>query len=254
MRAYAAFTKKEFTESLRTSKVLILAAVFLVLGAMSPLFAKLLPDLLNGMESNGVVISMPESTAMDSWVQFFSNLAQLGMIVLAIIFGGLMSNEFSRGTLVNVLTKGMKRHIVILSKITVSAVLWTVSYLLCLGVSYAYTAYFWEMPELHNAFLAFFAPWVFGMFLTQLLIFGGTLFKNFIGSLLSAGIVVTVLGLLSLVPKFVKYLPTTLCGDNTKLLTGIAATDDYIPALILTAAVTVLLAIGSILIFNRKQV
>ena len=46
MRAYLAFTKKEFTESFRTYKLVIMLAVFLLFGIMNPLFAKLTPALL----------------------------------------------------------------------------------------------------------------------------------------------------------------------------------------------------------------
>ncbi|GHU96297.1 ABC transporter permease [Clostridia bacterium] len=254
MRAYLAFTKKELTESVRTYKLPILLAVFLLLGMMNPLFAKFLPELLNGMETNGIVITMPEATAMDSWVQYFSNVAQIGLIVLAIMFAGIVANEFSKGTLINILTKGMKRRSVIFAKLTVATLLWAASYLLCFAVTYGYTAYFWDMGELQNAFLAFFSPWLFGMFLIALLVFGGTLFKTFIGSLMLAGGTAVVLGLLNIVPKLQKYNPITLAGDNTPLLIGAKDASDFLPALIICAVLTVALTAASVAVFNRKQV
>ena len=45
MRAYGAFMKKEFLELFRTYKWLVMGLVFLLLGIMSPLAAKFLPEL-----------------------------------------------------------------------------------------------------------------------------------------------------------------------------------------------------------------
>jgi ABC-2 type transport system permease protein len=254
MRAYCVFTKKEFIENLRTYKLLILFAVFLLFGMMSPLFAKFTPEILKSVDLGGMEFTIPEPTAMDSWTQFFKNVGQMGLFVLAIIFAGIMSNEFSRGTLVNVLTKGLKRSTVIFSKFTVAALLWTASYLLCFIVTYGYTAYFWGTYEMNNAFLAFASPWIFGIFLITLLILGGTLFRTFIGSLLFTGGTVLVLTLLAILPKLQKYNPVTLCGDNTTLLTGIKGASDFIPALIICAILVVALTATSVVVFDKKQI
>ncbi|GHU54108.1 ABC transporter permease [Clostridia bacterium] len=254
MRAYLAFTKKEFIENLRTYKLLILLAVFLLFGVMSPLVAKLVPEIMQNLGIGGIKITLPEATAMDSWVQFFKNVGQIGLLVLAVVFAGIMSNEFSRGTLVNVLTKGLKRHTVIFSKLTAAALIWTMSYLLCLAVTYGYTVYFWDMGELQHVFLAFFSMWLFGLLLVVLLILGGTLFKTFIGSLLLAGGAVVAMTLLNISPKIQKYNPVTLCGDNTALLTGVKNASDFVPAVIICIALVVVLTTVSVVVFDRKQI
>ena len=47
MRGYLAFVKKEFMEIIRTYKLVVLGAIFLILGIMNPLTAKLTPTLLS---------------------------------------------------------------------------------------------------------------------------------------------------------------------------------------------------------------
>jgi ABC-2 type transport system permease protein len=254
MRAYFAFTKKEFTENFRTYKSLILLAVFLLFGMMSPFFAKFAPEIIQSLDLGGIELTLPEPMAMDSWIQFFKNVGQMGLLVLAVVFAGIMSSEFSRGTLVNVLTKGLKRHIVIFSKLTAAALIWTASYLLCLAVTYGYTLYFWDMEELQNAFLAFISMWLFGLLLIALLILGGTLFKTFIGSLLLAGGAVGVMSLLNIIPKIQKYNPVALCSDNIALLTGAKDVSDFIPAVIICIALVVALTTVSVVVFDRKQI
>ena len=255
MRAFIAFTRKEFVESLRTYRLIVLAAVFLLLGVMSPLFAKLLPELLNGADmGGGVILAMSEPVAMDSWAQFFKNVGQMGMLALIITFCGIMANEFSRGTLINLLTKGMKRHIVIWSKFLSASILWAVSYLLCLAVCYSYTAYYWPANILSHTLLAFFAPWLFGEFLIALLILGGVLFGNFYGSLLTCGGVIVVLNLLNIIPGAQKYNPVILSGDTLNLLNAQKTVVDFMPAVLICAAATVLLLVTSVMVFNKKQI
>ena len=255
MNAFIAFTKKELTESWRTYRLAVLAAVFLLLGLMSPFIAKVMPEMLSGMDlGGGMTITVPEPTAMDSWIQFFSNVGQIGMLALIITFSGITANELSRGTLVNLLTKGMKRHTVVFSKFLTASVLWTGCYLLCLVVCFAYTEYFWPAGVLENAFLSFFAPWLFGEFLLSLLVFGGILFGTFYGSLLSCFGVIIVLSSLNIIPNVQRYNPVVLAADTLNLLNAQKDLADFAPAIIICALTTVLLLAASVAVFNKKQV
>ena len=47
MRAYVAFIKKEGLELVRTYKLLLMILIFFAFGVMSPLMAKLMPDLMS---------------------------------------------------------------------------------------------------------------------------------------------------------------------------------------------------------------
>lgn len=253
MKSYVAFIKKELIESIRTYRLVIMLTVFLLFGIISPLLAKLTPELLKYLGTGDLVITLPELTAMDSWAQFFKNVGQMGMLVLVIVFAGTMANELSRGTLVNVLTKGLNRKTVILSKFSVAVVIWTLAYLLCLGVALAYTIYLWGDVELENALAGFVAPWLFGCLLIALLIFGGTLFGSFSGSLLLAGCCVIAMSLVAIMPALQKYNPIMLSGDQVALFVGARPLDDVIPAILVCASLTVLLIVASVLVFNKKQ-
>jgi len=255
MKAFNSFTRKEFTESMRTYRIVVLAAVFLILGLMSPLVAKIMPDLFSGIDlGGGVSITVPPPTAFDSWMQFYSNVGQMGMLAIIITFCGTMAHELSRGTLVNLLTKGMKRHTVILSKFLATSTLWAGSYLLCLLVCYGYTEYFWPGYALSNAFLAFFSLWLFGELLIALVILGGTLFSNYFGSLLSCFGVIIVLSLVNIIPRAQKYNPISLAGDALNLLNAQKEAADFMPATIICATSIVLLIVASIVVFNKKRV
>ncbi len=254
MRAYLAFTKKEFIEAVRTYRLLILAAVFLLFGMMNPITAKITPRLLESLMPEGVQITITEPTAMDSWAQFFKNVPQMGLFVVVILFSGILANEFSRGTLVNMLSKGLPRRVVILSKFSMSAVLWTGAYAMCAGVTAAYTEYFWTGDRVPGVLLAVFGLWLFGILLLSSLMLGGVLFKNGYGSLLSTGGFVVVLFLADFVPGVRDFNPVTLASGSMALLSGKLEAAGFLWPAAAGSLMTVAFLLAAVAAFNRKQV
>ena len=256
MKSFVAFTKKEWLENFRTNRIYILGIVFLLLGIMNPVVAFMTPELIGSMDLGGIVIDLPDPTALDSWIQFFGNISIIGMLALIVSYCGIMANEISRGTLVNLLTKGMKRHVVILSKFFSATTLWTGVYLLCLGVTHAYTSFYWSGDEftLNHGFVAFLAPWLFGVLLLALLIFGGILTGTFPGSLLTGGGVVVVLNLINLIPNVARFNPITLASGTLALLDNSLEVSDFVPAIMVCLVAIVVLLLGSIGVFNKRRI
>jgi len=254
MKTFTTFASKELLESLRTYRLWIMLVVFLALGILSPLTAKLLPALLNGTDmGDGVILHMPDPTAMDAWTQFFKNISQLGGLVLVIVFCGITATEFSRGTLINILTKGVQRSTVIAAKFAVAALIWTLGYAVALGTTLSYVAYYWGLDGMHNVLLAFISPWLFGLLMLALLILGGIIVGNIYGALLAAGGVVIALNIVAIAPKTAKYNPISLAGGTLGLLNGTSQASDFLPALIICIAAIVAVMLASLLVFNRKQ-
>jgi ABC-2 type transport system permease protein len=254
MRNYLAFTKKEFVEAVRTYKLLIMGAVFLLFGMMNPITAKITPQLLKSLMPKGMNITITEPTALDSWAQFYKNVPQMGLIVLVIVFSGMMANEFSRGTLINMLTKGLPRSVVILSKFSMAALIWTASYALCFGVTYAYTAYFWNNSAVPNIIFSVFCLWLFGILLLASMMLGGVLFKNSYGCLLFTGAFIAVLFLINIAPKLQKYNPISLASNNMSLLTNKMSISDFSMPIVISCIITVGFIVSAIALFNKKQV
>jgi len=257
MRQFIAFTKKEFTESIATYRLYILLAVFLLLGIMGPLMAVLTPALLEMLaadETAGIIIIMPDPTYIDAWREFFSGFALMGMLAIAVMFSGLMANELSRGTLVNLLTKGLKRHTVVLAKFFSAGTLWTAAIVLAVGVSYMYTAFYFDTEPIPHFLLVFGAPWLFGLFMIALSIFGGTLFGSFYGSLSVCIGVFFVLLFAGNVPAINRFSPASLASGTLGIIMGTAEAADFVPAVIVCAVSIVVLILGAIGVFNRKTV
>lgn len=252
MRAYLAFTKKEFLAALRTGKLWIMLSIFALLGLLNPLIAKFTPELLKKFANTGLVIQLPKPTALDSWTQYYKNMQQIGLVVLVILFIGLLANELNNGTLINLLTKGLKRSTVILAKLSAATILWTAGNVVAFLITYGYTRYYWSMPYGNHLVLGAILVWLFGLFLLITIILANILFISIPGSLLFVGGVVILLLLLTIFPKATLYNPLYLVEKNMQLLTNQLKPTDFLKSIGSTLIISCIFLISSLLLFNKK--
>ncbi|MDF2821394.1 MAG: transporter permease [Clostridiales bacterium] len=254
MRGYTAFVKKEILESIRTYKLLIVVAAFFIFGMMSPLMAKLMPEIFSKLATEGMIITIPEPTAIDSYTQFFKNLTQMGLVVLVLVFSGILSTEYSKGTLINVLTKGLSRHAVILAKYTVYLGLWTVSLAVSFLTAYGYTEYLFKQDGIVNLLFSVFCLWIFGAFLLSIFLFTATLIKSNYGSMLLTVMVIGLLFIMNIIPMLQKYNPVALISNNVIMLTSPYDLSNIYVSMIITGIFTIGFLCSSLLVFKKKSI
>lgn len=253
MTAFRAFFKKELLESHRTYKVWIILIVFLIFGIMSPLTAKLMPVLFEQFLPAGVVLEIPTPTAIDSWLQFYKTLSQMGIVLFVILFCTTLSAELSKGTLILMLTKGLSRKTVIWSKAAAISLIWTVGYALAFCTTFVYTNYFWDMSIVHHPFFSAFCLWLFGIFIIAVFILGNVLTNFTFMPMLFSGVVFVLLLFLNAFEKSQVYNPIRLATRNVELLTGTIAKEDFTIAIWFTIFSICIMLFSSVAIFNKRQ-
>lgn len=252
MRAYFAFIKKEYMESVRTYRFLVLGTVFLLLAFLSPIGAKYMPDIISAFLPSGVVIQLAEPSAMDAWMQFMKNFSQIGLFAAVIVYSTLMSGEYARGALIMVLTKGMSRKSVILAKFTCAVCFITVVYLVCVGVCAGYAWFFWgEDWRVSGLWSALAGMWCFIALLLAVVMLGGALFRSSYGCLLFTGAIVVAQMIGSIIPKAGRFFPVTLLSDSTAILNG--QTEGMGRLVVITILAAVLCLTGAVLVFEKKK-
>ena len=97
MKGFTAFMKKELLEAVRSYKLVILLIVFAALGFMNPVSARYLPELVAGFLPEGMHMEIPQPVVLDSWLQFFKNTAQIGLIAIIIMCSSSMRMKSERG-------------------------------------------------------------------------------------------------------------------------------------------------------------
>ena len=177
MRAFVAFLKKEILENIRSGKLMLLLILFTCFGIMNPAIAKMTPWLMEIMSEelaeSGVIIVEVEINALTSWTQFFKNIP-MALIVFVIVYSSSFTKEYSSGTLILLLTRGLARYKVLMAKTAVILSLWTVGYYLCFGITYAYNAYFWDNSIATGLAASVALWWLFGIFVLCALVFLST--------------------------------------------------------------------------------
>lgn len=253
MRNVYFFSKKEIIESWRTSRLLILIVIFLILGLMNPLLAKLTPEIIKMTIGGEVAKTIPNPTSLDSWTQFFKNLTQIGLIVFALMFSGIVSNEVSKGTLINLVTKGLQRWVVIVSKWISLLIQWTLCFFLSFLITWLYTWYYFSDNDSPYLFQAIFPLWFFGILLVSLFICSSTVARNSYEGLLITGGGVIILILLNLFDNLKYYNPLSLITQNMNFLQGSQLLQDFLPAIFISMLLFFVFIGLSIMIFNKKK-
>ena len=251
MNGYAAFLKKELTENLKNYRFMILFAVFLVFGLSSPLLAKSMPEILSAVAADMRMGTDP--VALDAWEQFFKNISGVGFSAFIILFGSCMSSEYSKGTLVLLVTKGLPRWAVILAKYTVAAILMTVCYWTGFLAAYCYTGYLWPGVALCHVLTAAFYLWLIGFLYLSILLLGCVLFKQTFTSILFTGGVVALISLLGIAPPLAQFNPFLLTSKNVDLISGVASGSEFFGPAVISVAITVVGLWSAILFFDRRQ-
>lgn len=255
MRQLTAFIQKEFTEVMRNSKLLICAIIFILLGIMNPAIAKITPWLVeqfsNATSGAGMLIQTMEISALTSWEQFFKNMP-MGIVIFVLMFSGIVAAELQKGTLINIVTKGMPRWKIMVSKLILLLVLWTGMYFASYIITYVYNDFYWDNDTVNNIFFSVFCLYLFGVWLISLIILMSALADN------SAAVSIGVCGvfllsyLLGIIPTVQDYLPTKLKGSSS-LIYELAKPADFTGAIVVVAIWSLADIIMGIIIFNKKN-
>ena len=256
MKQFTGYLQKEFLEITRSGKFTILTLLSVLFGIMNPLFAKLTPWLMQLMSEQlseaGMSVGKVSVDAMTSWMQFYKNIP-IELIIFIVIFSGILTTEYLKGTLTIVLTKGLKRWKVIVSKLITMVVMWTFCFWLCYFITYFYNSYFWENSIASHLFFSAFCIYLFGIWICSLIILASTFLKNSYAVLVSAGVIVIISYILGMLPQLSEYLPTYLLSSSS-LLTNALTINSFLYSIIIIIILTILNILVSVIFFNKKSV
>ena len=250
-----AFMKKEWMEMTRTGRLLILSIIFILFGIMNPAIAKLTPWMMEMMQESiaesGLSIGEVTVNAMTSWGQFYKN-TPMAVLVMVLMCSGILTNEYQSGTLVQVVTKGLPRWKVLLSKMVVVYGTWTVLYFAYFGITYGYTAYFWGEDHVEHLMIGVLAYWLFGMLILSLVLLFSTMASSSGQVLMGTGGVFMGMVFLNYIPKLKTFLPLRL-QEGLQVSVGNLEPKDLSSAGIFAGICIVICAIMGWRAFNERR-
>lgn len=257
MRPCMVFLGKEIREHIRSYRLLVLCAVFVLFGIMSPAIAKYTPEILKlAGDSTGVEIMLPPVTVMDSYVQFFKNMDSMGVIILLLVFAGTVADEKAKGSAALILTKSLSRPSFLLAKYAAAALLWTAVYIAAALACQAYVLWLFpgEPVVARTLLLGHAAYWLYGLLLLAFTVLASTAARSQGLAALGAFALWGLL-MLSMIPKRIaEYSPAALGSANVQVITGSMRTGGLlIPALLAVALIALALGVGSWLLSKQEM-
>lgn len=221
MKGFAILVRKEIREQWRTARLLVVGAIFLVFGLISPLTAKYTPELIS-MLAGDLGLIVPPPTTRDSIDQLIKNLGQMGPLIAIVLAMGAVAREKERGTAAMVLIKPVSRSAFLAAKFVGLAVTLSAGMALAGVATYGYTALLFEMLPV-GGFIAGCALLLLPLLVyTALTLLGSTLVRS---SLPAAGIGLAALMVLSIIgafPQLSQLTPGALYPSVQALSLGFA--------------------------------
>ncbi|MCL2382654.1 MAG: ABC transporter permease [Oscillospiraceae bacterium] len=255
MRQFMILLRKDLLEIFRTKKFLIILSVFIVMALLSPITAYIMPDLFNSLgEELGeeFAMLMPDATIVDSYLQFVSNISQIGMFTIVMCFGGSIVKERKKGLYVTLKNNGVKKHWFIFSKLKSQFIVVTIIYVLAVLVFIGYNYILFNEFVTTYSLLSFTALYVFLLFVICVTNFFSSVSRGAIMSIILTLVTIFGMALLDLF-AFGRYLPNFLLSLSLRIFSD----DSYIELLyrniVLTLLISTIFVLASIRFCRHKE-
>jgi ABC-2 type transport system permease protein len=245
--------RRDIKEEIRTYRLWVTLAVFLIFGITAPLIMKNLPRLIPQTEMITVIVSEP--TVGDAASQFFDYLLQLGMLLMILLGMGCVAGERAQGVLPLVLSKPVKRREFLMSKAVVNGGMMIIALILGTIVFYGYTVLVFEYFSPVGVLYSIIPAALFLLLILAITIFYSVLAPS---SIAAAGLAFLTAIIITAVPSVFssikRYGPAYLLESSKALAAGDKGLVDPLAAMLIAAALITTLLIAAVYLFESLDV
>lgn len=244
------FLKKELKEFVKTWKLLILLALFIVNSFMSPILYYYMPKLLELSGLPGAAEQFDMSLA-SYYTQYYGNQFQSGFLALIFITCLAVVREKKKGTAILTLTKNISRPTFVLAKY-ISYVIWyTVVYVVSSAAFAAMIKVLINESINKHTIASFGLFYLIGIMFAAGAIFASCIGKNTIVScLIGFGVYIAVF-ILAAIPYVNKFTPAMLLDNSITALSG--NYENLLIPLLTCIGCTVLFLVLGIVSFEKQE-
>lgn len=212
---------KEILELWRSYRLLIVAAVLVAFGLLSPLTAKYTPELMK-LLPNGEAIAafIPTPSAADAVAQYLKNISQFSIILALLMTMGTVAHEKERGTAGMLLVKPLPRWAFLLAKFVALGLTFAASLAVAGAGCYYYTLILFEPLRIGPWVVLNLLVLVFVLVYVALTLMSSVLTKSPAAAGGLAFALLIVLAIPGALPKVGEYLPGQLINWGAGLMTG----------------------------------
>ena len=257
MTGFAVLLRKELTEAWRTRRLPLLAIMFVLIGLISPLTAKFLPDILKAaLGDQAGSIPLPAADLTQAVTQLQKNLGQLGALAAIALAMGAVSGELDKGTAALVLAQPVGRSAFLAAKLVAMGIVLAVATALGIAVAFIYTAVLFEMPPVDGWLALLGLTWLSLLAYAALTLWASAATGSTTAAAGLGFVALIGLSLAAVVPAVERLLPAGLSGPAAQLATGVTADLDPWKLATAVAGSVVVVAVaagGSVVAFRRRE-
>ena len=223
MANFMILLKKNLLEMVRNKRVIIFSIVFVVVSVISALSAKFLPELikllLEGIEESGLgELYIEKATVADSYVQLISNVGEVSVLLIILMFAGTIAKEKSSGTYASLKMNKVKDHEIVLSHFVAQVILVTISYVLSVAVFVLLNILLFRQIMGIRGFVVLIYLYLLLLTMSGFALFSGSLCNKSGKAYLIVILGYFGLGILEVIPKINQINPFHLLTVSTELM------------------------------------
>jgi len=217
MRIFIVALRKELLEQWRTRRQLVVAAVLMIFGLLSPLMARYLPEIIGALpEAEAFAGLIPPPTVNDAVAQYLENISQFGVILALLVSMGAVAQEKERGTAAMMLVKPLPRWAFLAAKFTALLITFAAGLALAGAGAYYYTYLLFEPMDVGRWLALNGLLLLFLMVYVSLTLLCSVIMRNPAAAGGLAFALLIVLAIPGVAPQIGRYLPghlVTLAGS-----------------------------------------
>lgn len=257
MGNFKVLLKKNLLEMARNRRVLIFSIVFICVSIISALSARFLPELFNllleGLENTGIGVVALDGSVADSYVQYISNMGEIAVFLICIMFVGTIVKEKKSGTYSSLKMNGVNDKEIVLSHFAAQTILITFSYILSVAVFVVLNILLFREIMGVRGLIVLLYIYLLLLFTIALSLFVGCLFKKKSRAYWVIILSYFALTFLKIIPRFNKFNPFYLLNISMNLMYYKEySLKENLISMISTVLISIVLVIVSLFIAKNK--
>ncbi|MDP4163255.1 MAG: ABC-2 transporter permease [Bacillota bacterium] len=256
MSQWFVLLQKEILEMWRNLKWVWVPITFILLGVKDPISSYYMPQIIKAMGGlpKGAVFKLPPPTAVEIFVKGMGQFNTIGVLIMVLTTMGVIAAERKSGVAAMILVKPVSYTAFITSKWAGSLLLMLFSFFMGSIATWYYTGILFKwipMADFFGSFLLY-AVW-FVVAISITVFFSSVLLAPGAAGFISLAVVGLIGILSSLLSKWMERSPAQLADYANQLLAGQSLPDQTWISLFISFVLIIVLLIGSIFIFGKKE-
>lgn len=257
MKSFMTLLSKEFLGLVRSSKVIWLPIVFMLLSVMQPVTYYFMDDIMkmSGSLPEGAVFEMPMPTSGEVMASVLSQLNSIGILLIIVAVMGTISDERKSGALILVFTRPVSSLQIVASKTVAHAALLIFSFICGYLLSYYYTILLFSALPISDLLVSMLIYSLYIIFIVSCVVLSSAILN---GNGAIAIINAIFFFILSLAGGYFQdqlaWIPTQLSSYASSIVQGAEVKEGLIESVILTVCLIAVIQLLAARILNKKKI